>query len=287
MVIEKVGKLPVNSRIFIDYTQNPVEIKFEYPDPDTNTIRNSEGVLLPALFFGCLMFLALFAMWLYIFQPMFYPHITTADTTITNVTVNQLTYPNGTSYGFNSLFITYNWNDKPRYTVLNLNHQGYIWIIPYFYDTHGYGTAADLEIIGQALLMILIFVGLVIANTFWVTKVFTSTNWGNRKFPELNKKLHDSKYSAEFFPQDFPANNIIEIPLFKNMYMDYEATGDFAEQLQKISIIEHPFMRHVKKGLPFSKKRNKVIKKTNVYLWKCIVEFKDKPKDGQLTLRWT
>jgi hypothetical protein len=65
--------------------------------------------------------------------------------------------------------------------------------------------------------------------------------------------------------------------------MDYDATGDFAEQLQKISIIEHPFNRLIKKG--FRKKQ--IIKKPQVYLWKCIFEFKNKPSSGGINIRWS
>jgi hypothetical protein len=65
--------------------------------------------------------------------------------------------------------------------------------------------------------------------------------------------------------------------------MDYDAIGDFAEQLKKISIIEHPFNKLVKKG--FFKKQ--IIKKPQVYLWKCIFEFKEKPKDGRIEIRFT
>jgi hypothetical protein len=144
-------------------------------------------------------------------------------------------------------------------------------------------------VIAQGVILVAVFVLLVFLNSFWVAKVFKDTRWGNKKFPEFNKKLHDAKFSAEFTPENFPAgtNNIIEIPLFKNMYMDYDATEDFAEQLIKVSITEHPFNKLIKKGLPFSKKRKVIIKKTNVYLWRCVLEFKNKPVTGGLSLRWT
>lgn len=290
MVIEKVGKLPVNSRISIDYTKNPVQIDFAYPDPDAGNIRRSDAVYIPAILIGTLLFLFLYMVFLYWVQPIMYPHILSTDTLVNNITINQYEYPNGTKYGFNSLFIEYNWNDKPRYTTVSLDKIGYIWIMPYFSDNHNNNTRMDLLIVAQAFILIAVWLLIVWLNSFWVSKIFTSTKWGNRKFPEINKKLHDSKYSAEFFPQDFPqTGNTLEIPLFKNMYMDYEATGEFSEYLEKIEIIEHPFKHHIKKGLPFSKKRKHVIKKPNIYLWKTVFTFKEgcKPQTGSLIMRWT
>lgn len=290
MVIEKVGKLPVNSRISIDYTKNPVQIDFFYPDPDASNIRKSDGVYLPALLIGTLMFLFLYMLFLYWIQPMMYPHISPGDITVDNVTINQLEHLNKTTYGFNSLFIRYTWNNQSRYTTVSLNKIGYVWIMPYFSDNFSNSSKMDLLILAQGFILLGIWILIMWLNTFWVAKIFTSTKWGNRAFPEMNKKLHDAKFSAEFFPQDFPATgNTIEIPLFKNMYMDYEATEDFSEYLEKVEIIEHPFKRHIRKGLPFSKKSKHIIKKPNIYLWKTVFTFKDgfKPQTGSLIMKWT
>jgi hypothetical protein len=41
MKTSKIGKLPVNSRIFIDYSKDPPSINFGYPDEDTTIIRKS------------------------------------------------------------------------------------------------------------------------------------------------------------------------------------------------------------------------------------------------------
>jgi hypothetical protein len=137
----------------------------------------------------------------------------------------------------------------------------------------------------------LFFFLLVYLNSFWVAKIFKDSKWGNKKFPELNKKLLDERYSVEYTKENFPekvkGKYIIEIPLFKNIYMDYDAEDDFANQLQRVSITEHPFTMLVKRGLPFSKKRKHMIKKPNVYLWKCVFEFKKKPTNGRLEIRFT
>jgi hypothetical protein len=296
MVIEKVGKLPVNSRIFIDYTQSPVKIDFGYPDPDTKVVRKSDVTYLIAMFFAGLMILILVIFFMLYIQPILYPHIGPSNTVVNQAFITDFQYytngtHNGTHYGFDAILVNYTWNNKVRYARIELSQEGSLFPVPYFTEDAHLSLNRTLFILAQAIGLVIIFIILVIFNTFWVAKVFRDTKWGNRKFPELNKKMHDAKYSAEFFPQDFPVNNIIEIPLFKNMYMDYEATDEFSDYLTKISIIEHPFNRLTKKGNPFRKKGSRkgihIIKKPNVYLWKCIIEFKDKPKDGHFILRWT
>jgi hypothetical protein len=57
MVIEKVGKLPVNSEIFISYLTDPPTIEFKYPDPDASNIRKSDAVYIPAMFVAGLIIL--------------------------------------------------------------------------------------------------------------------------------------------------------------------------------------------------------------------------------------
>jgi len=295
MVIEKVGKLPVNSRISIDYTKNPVQIEFGYPDPDASNVRKSDAVYIPSMGVAGLTILAIIIFFMLYVQPVLYPSIGPSNTIVHQVFIKDFQYynngtPNGTHYGFDAILINYTWNNKVRYAEIEISQEGSLFPVPYFTENAHLSMNRTLFILAQAIGIIILFIILTVLNSFWMAKIFTGTKWGNRKFPEINKKLHDSKFSAEFFPQDFPQiGNTIEIPLFKNMYMDYEATGDFSEYLEKIEIIEHPFKKLVKKGLPFSKKRKHVIKKPNIYLWKTIFTFKQgcRPQTGSLRMSWT
>jgi len=290
-MIEKIGKLPVNSRITIDYTKTPPSIDFGYPDPDTSVVRRSDVTYFISMIFAGIIFLILFSSYTNWVQPIYYPHISDAETTIDNVAISRFEYFNGTNYihngsyyGFSKLLINYTWNDKPHFTTIYLSEAGPLFPMPYFQDTQNSSTTQMLGMLLQAFILIIIFFILTIANSYWVGKVFRDTKWGNKKFPEFNKRIHNAYYSVEFTRENFPANNIIEIPLFKNMYMDYDATGDFAEQLKKITIIEHPFNKLIRKG---KGKRKQIIKKRQVNLWKCIFEFKGKPKDGGIEIRFT
>ena len=61
---------------------------------------------------------------------------------------------------------------------------------------------------------------------------------------------------------------VFEIPLFKNVMLEYEASEEFSEYLQRVEIREHEFMY---KG-----------KEKTQWLWKARFVFSDIPKTGEL-----
>lgn len=285
MVIEKIGRLPVNSRIFIDYTKIPPQIDFEYPDTRKSNIRRGDITYFFSMVTSIIILLIMLGGYTFWIQPWLYPSIDDTEIQVNQIVISDFEYPNGTHYGFNSILVNYTWNNKTQKASLDLTTQGIIILKPYFYDKIN-SFRYYLPVILEGISLFALFIILTILNSYWIAKLFTDTSWGNKKFPELNKKLHDKRYSAEFFPEDFPQNgNTIEIPLFKNMYMDYEATEDFSKYLEKISIIEHPFNRFIKKGIF----RKKELKEKNISLWKTVFQFKEgiRPKTGRLILRWT
>ncbi|HEY5631650.1 MAG TPA: hypothetical protein VIR31_05945 [Nitrososphaeraceae archaeon] len=100
----------------------------------------------------------------------------------------------------------------------------------------------------------------------------------NKRFikilPKLQYFFSKNFYYCEF-KSDAVNDNKIEIPLYANIGLDYQAYDDFSRYLLKVDIIEHPFMMYVK---------NK--KKRNEYLWKCTFYFSQKPKNGILKVRF-
>lgn len=285
--IRRVGTLPVNSRIAVDYSKTPPSIEFEYPDKDTSVIRRSSVVVLTSLFITVIIILILIGINIRYIIPLRYPSTGHLNTHINNITIIDFQRFNGTSYnethyGFDKLLINFTWNNKPHLINLSLIEDGVLILTPSFIDkNNNYWKNNLLNISGG----MLITIGLFLFNLFWIARVYRDTKWGNKKFPEFSKKLNDAHFSVDFSPENFPANNIIEIPLFLNMYLDYDATGDFAEQLLKVNIIEHPFNKLIKKGR--GARKHIIKKKPQVYLWKCILEFKKKPEDGQIEIRWT
>ena len=109
---------------------------------------------------------------------------------------------------------------------------------------------------------------------------------------DINKIFGDSKFSATF--KKCPKTKQLELPLFKNIYLDYEATEEFGKYLERVEIREHPFNELIKKGIKRSeRKKNKKMKKRNVkkikniWIWKATFFFSKQPKKGQLEIRWT
>lgn len=264
MIIEKVGELPVNSRCTIDYTKSPPDIQFEYPDKDTRVVRRSSVTLLIAMFIAGFIVLG-FAM--YSESSIFKAHA---------LTINQAFI-----YNNNSILVNYTFNGETYYTKITPSYEGFFWTV---ISLRSENIRGSFEILIQGLLLIGGFFLLTISLSYVIGFLFRKTKFGQKTFPELNKKMHDKDYSADFTPEDI-VDNKVELPLFKNMYLDYEATGDCSAQLIKISIIEHPFSKLVKRHGHYMYKKEK--KKPQVYLWKAIFEFKEKPKDGKLEIHFT
>jgi hypothetical protein len=106
----------------------------------------------------------------------------------------------------------------------------------------------------------------------------------NKKFLLLMPKLQ-WVFGGQFFvievkPKDIK-NNKFEIPLFRNVGLDYIVTEDFSEYLKSVEIIEHNFNFLIKSYF-----FNKVIKKPNQYLWRAVFTFSKKPKTGVLKCRF-
>jgi hypothetical protein len=305
-VAESVGDKPVNSRIYIDYEKTPPEIKFEYPDDSINQVRNSSLTYLLAMVIAGIIVVGLVIYWMYLLDNSIFPNSNEAH--INYARINE--YQNLSNY--TNLYVEYTWMNQSQNTVIRFERMGQFWYYPTFYDIRNVQNS-----IWKDLIPALVIYGLFFLLTFifarLIALMFYKTKWGHKAFPDLNKRLHDKKYSAEFFPLDFPTDgkNIIELPMFQNMYMDYEASGEFSKYLVKISIIEHPFSKYVKKkGKAMEKSRGQLRKeeklarkkqqgfdssrydpfynkKKNIYLWKAIFEFKEVPKTGSLRIWFT
>jgi hypothetical protein len=111
-----------------------------------------------------------------------------------------------------------------------------------------------------------------------VYKFYTKTKIGQRWFPEINKKISDARYYVKI--KEISENKQFELPLFKNIYMDYRATKQFSKYLKRVEIREHPFDELIEK-------RGKTKKKRQVLLWKATFYFKQIPKEGFLEIWWT
>jgi hypothetical protein len=145
----------------------------------------------------------------------------------------------------------------------------------------------DLRLTQQKELLVNIFgfLGVLIicfAMYYYIFKlILNKTMWGKKMFPELNKKLSNKRFTKTF--TECPDSLQIELPLFKNIYLDYETSRDFSDQLIRFEIKEHDCEYYKS----YSKNPKKVKKDKNVYLWKAVWYFKKKPITGFLKVDFT
>jgi len=298
--IKKFGKLPINSRITIDYSGKKPKITFGYiakKEQQSLTYANPVAMLLMMA-----TIIILFSVIIYWPRTPYQPDIGTCgiyeehlfnSTKVSayNITCKNYSYrleyqkgvgfypfgqPNGfvmdtsTQPGISWMF---HWTDfinkQPSYlrTILNL-----------------------LLVIGMLVFCVGILVAILGMSYFygWVlSKIPYLNKVVNKWTPEINARLSGAKYRATF--RECPPDKVIEIPLFHNVLLDYDTGNpktEFSRYLQRVEIREHPFDRLVKIGRLKNKKLKKYKKKHNISLWKARFIFKEVPKTGKLEVRW-
>jgi len=107
-----------------------------------------------------------------------------------------------------------------------------------------------------------------------------------KKMPAINYWMSGRKYDAKFTPEDvkevdgfdeqLKGNYKVEIPLFCNVGLDFNATGQMSRYMTKCEVIEHPFVMNLRRGGRWKKHLNE-------YLWKATWYFSKKPKGGMIT----
>lgn len=271
MTYKKVGEFPTNARIKIDYSSGEPKIDFEYPENErqVKNLYKSSGVMLPAMVATVVMMMILFFLYFQLGPPVTYPKNCTGTVLTNNVTLDT--------------------------TGINLfcdNLTKYYW---FHYDKditlHGSWYAPEnntqiLYLFGLSILFIFLYLG----GIFVFGKIFAffvrKTKKGLVLYPEWNKRIHNKHWEAKF--TECPDNLIIELPLFSNIYMDYDAEEEFSDYLESVEIKEHDFTYYPTKGFRFFRHRRKERKgEKNVYLWKAIFKFKKKPTKGYLKINWT
>jgi|WetSurMetagenome_2_1015567.scaffolds.fasta_scaffold24712_9 hypothetical protein len=294
-ITKKSGDFPVNAITHINYSEtdekgNPT-IKFEYPDnerqlkslPDLGVVGYS-AVLLALI--------TLIALWyaVYVNIPLPKPDCIIAANSdsfsILNITINQ------SHIDSNGLLIQT--PGPPTIKYFNVSgfaaactNGGYIFTqrknpIIFIPEWNVYNFDSDWStpfyLIGGAIVtLVLFFLFYKIYGKIFALFV-RKNKYARDRFPTWNKWIYNKHFSAEF--TECPDNLKIELPLFKNIYMDYDAEEEFADYLIKVDIVPHDV-----KYLKGRKKKKE--KLPNVYLWKCIFTFSQKPTKGVLKVNFT
>jgi len=85
-------------------------------------------------------------------------------------------------------------------------------------------------------------------------------------------------YSQKIYKID---SKVFEIPMFENVFLDYNATGEFSKYLKKVNITEHP-LDYCKKNIS-GKTKNK---HRQTSYWKAKFIFSGIPKNGFLEVKF-
>lgn len=264
---EKHGKLPVNARISIDYSGKNPKVKFGYPKGQDHIKMNQHLVLLPLM-------LLFFVAYFFLFNPQLSPFekqdiyptncsfIESKDgTAISNITFK---CDNGI-YKILDFSQSYNRFKNKNLAILSIPPDSGFLIS----DPEG----GDLVTLLQMAFLFFFIFGIPILLTNPIAKVVLKSKKLQRKIPDINKALQGRGYKAIF--RKVPDALFIEIPLFKNIYLDYYAEKDFSRYLTKMEIKEHPFWKMLSS-------KNKKKRKRNIGLWYARFYFKEKPKTGKL-----
>lgn len=267
----KYGKIAVNARVNVKYENNKPTVKFGYPRRDA--FKQNRGTIFPLIMLFNLVILLFFINYGYpIFfkgvdyyprECKFLPHYN--GTEIRNIT---MTCDNDIEK--NIIFIK----------DFRTENQDINYMLEFFGKYNAFISDSGLSSSRRVFLTFLFFLFLIIFGIVLpvvmeipLLKLALKTAWFKRKIPLINR-IGGEKYRAVF--KKVPDNLQIEIPLFYNVALDYQATKDFSRYLKEIDVREHPFNKVlVRKGK--IKKKQK-----NIRYWRGIFSFSQKPQTGKL-----
>jgi len=283
---EKVGKLANNTRYDITYDKNgKAKVKYSYVSKDYSEKNRLPYIitLIIALVISLLFFFL-------ILNPML--HRTHEPISYNNCSTTPLGY-NQSKTNLSSIYYL---------NISCIDSQGnYTWsFIPdkfkfMFYNSKAWTMESSQEVTDKnQIVLVLSFMGVLIAILFffrslpYLIHTMIKIKPGKNKIMDKIKKwemkmdMKNVHYRWKYVFKKCPKNNIIEIPVFNNDYLDYNATKDFSTYLKRIEVKEHKFFEEVYKKNP--KKR---------YGWKhqdgkfyCKFYFSQNPRSGKLEVKW-
>lgn len=286
MPIKKIGDFPTNARIKIRYPEDNSEptIDFEYPDNQRQLdgLWNTSTNFLLAII--CTMITLLIFFSYLSLRPVNYPDciIRPMGDSSYDVTVDNATYTIITNVST---------------IIAACGHEGGGWFIewrnaPYPGNNPfiGQWSPRRAESEYYTFIWVLIYLVAVYAMLMGYAKLISlivrKTSLGKSVFPGLNKKIRDKHFSARFTSADVSDDKLeIELPLFSNIYLDYEASGELSDYLKEVEIKEHDLVVYKRKR--FKSKSEPKQEIPNVYLWKAVFKFSKKPTNGELKVDFT
>ena len=275
-MVRKEGKIPCNARVDIDYTGKKPKIKFGY------TSKNPKKDVLKQHYYNFPLLILLVLLWVF-------PYL------FMQVYIVNSSYPSNCSVVFDEHYINMSWYtdvDGKNHTFNNYKK----WVsgmnitcdnntIEYSFNKH-HSLDEKASVFKPKnnyhlkFTLIFVFYLFVIAPLLihfinkLVIKWLLKQKWYVKSFPERQAKGKIKKY-YKFKPKDV-LENVIIIPKFNNVVLDYKTKGDFSKYLEKIKIREYRWRK-------INTKKNKISKEeVDNYKWYAIFYFKQKPKTGYL-----
>jgi len=283
-MIKKEGKIPVNARVDIDYTGKEPKIKFGYTsnNPKKDAMKqHSFG--LHTLIIALIFYFTIGFVFTWTIEGS-YPENCSIEFNKINKTLNlSIDFDAGESYKTTIINRTY----KKVITGANITCDGKIFPIKFkkditiielastekgFYNKHVGKVSYGIAILYLFSILFLFVIAFIYLNKLATYLLLKSKRY-RKGFPKFNAKIIKSRKYMKFKPKDVE-NNIVEIPSFSNVELNYKTSGDFSEQLQRIKIREHTYYKY-RKG-----KKGKLEREINE--WYARFFFKEKPKDGYL-----
>lgn len=254
--MKKIGRYPINSRITIDYSGEKPKVKFGYPSKKHQLKESADYLLVVYINLFIILILALAVV---------YGSIPKHPL---NLKLHCNFVFNGTNYP--AWIFCFDEN-----SIMRVANKIYVHPMENLKDSkiEIYEHMAWWRIIFFIIVLLQYFFG-----KYWISFILIRTRL-QKYVPRINKWILKKSYSITI--RKVPRNKIVELPLFKNIYLDYQADKEFAKYLKKVEIKEHPFIYYAK----IRKKKKKGLK--NYWLWYARFYFSRIPKSGRLKLEWT
>ncbi len=277
----------MNARVDIDYSKGTPKVKFGYPYKDPKKESMFQGglyviTILIWLIIGIIPFI------------LFMQNYTQSNYFIYpeecgNFSLYNTDYISEIKYYGNTEREDWNFTYKAVYGF-NVTCDNQTHIIS-FEKEGGYFSGADYmvnkwSLVALVIIAFWIYLSLIPAswiNKHLITRFLIKKKWYQKWLPKANAegiffKTRTKQY--RIFKHKDVLENIIVIPSFKNVELDYKTTGDFNKYLQKVKIREH-------RNQSINIKSKKVKKeKMDKFKWYAIFYFKEKPKTGQMEVTY-
>ncbi len=284
---KKEGKYLVNARVDIDYSKGKPKIKFGYPykDPKKESMFQG-GILYVTLFIWTIIGVIPFILFIQNYvMPDYIPYPEECG----NFSLDNLDYRTEVKYYGDTKYEDWNRTYKIVYGfnvtcdnqthIIDFNKEGGYFEGDSYLDNKWYFVKLILG-------MIWFYIALIPAswiNKNLITRFLIKKKWYQKWLPKANAEgvlfKKRSKQYRIFKPKDL-LENVLVIPSFSNVELDYKTTGDFSKYLQKIKIREH-------RNQSINIKSKKVKKeKMNKFKWYAIFYFKEQPKTGQMEVTY-